>query len=177
MPQWSFHDAFSPEDMKAFDERVKRFLASNDISQNPTYTAELKIDGLKIVLTYKDGLLVTGATRGDGKIGEDVTENIKTIESIPLRLKDPVSIVVEGEVYMPKTVFESLNKKQKKLGLPPFANPRNATAGTIRQLEPKIVADRKLAIFVYDVGFSEDLELTTQQQELEYLRYLGFRVN
>lgn len=177
VPQWSFHDAFSPEDMKAFDERVKRFLASNDISQNPTYTAELKIDGLKIVLTYKDGLLVTGATRGDGKIGEDVTENIKTIESIPLRLKDPVSIVVEGEVYMPKTVFESLNKKQKKLGLPPFANPRNATAGTIRQLEPKIVADRKLAIFVYDVGFSEDLELTTQQQELEYLRYLGFRVN
>jgi DNA ligase (NAD+) len=148
VPQWSFHDAFSPEDMKAFDERVKRFLASSDISQNPTYTAELKIDGLKIVLTYKDGLLVTGATRGDGKVGEDVTENIKTIESIPLRLKDPVSIVVEGEVYMPKSIFDSLNKKQKKLGLPPFANPRNATAGTIRQLEPRIVAERKLAILL-----------------------------
>jgi DNA ligase (NAD+) len=177
VPQWSFHDAFSPEDMKAFDERVKRFLASSDISQNPTYTAELKIDGLKIVLTYKDGLLVTGATRGDGKVGEDVTENIKTIESIPLRLKDPVSIVVEGEVYMPKSIFDSLNKKQKKLGLPPFANPRNATAGTIRQLEPRIVAERKLAIFVYDIGSTENTELTTQREELEYLKYLGFRVN
>jgi DNA ligase (NAD+) len=175
--QWSFHDAFSPKDMKAFDERVKRFLFSSDISQNPTYTAELKIDGLKIVLTYKDGLLVTGATRGDGKVGEDVTENIKTIESIPLRLKDPVSIVVEGEVYMPKSVFDALNKKQKKLGLPPFANPRNATAGTIRQLEPKIVAERKLAIFVYDIGSTENTELTTQREELEYLKYLGFRVN
>ena len=177
VPQWSFHDAFSPEDMTAFDERVKRFLASNDVLQSPTYTAELKIDGLKIVLTYKDGLLVTGATRGDGKVGEDVTENIKTIESIPLRLKDPVSIVVEGEVYMPKTVFESLNKKQKKLGLPLFANPRNATAGTIRQLEPKIVAERKLAIFVYDIGFVEGKVLKTQSEELTYLAYLGFRVN
>lgn len=177
VPQWSFHDAFSQDDMKAFDERVKRFLASDDISQKPTYITELKIDGLKIVLTYKDGLLVTGATRGDGKVGEDVTENIKTIESIPLRLKDPVSIVVEGEVYMPKSVFESLNKTQKKLGLPLFANPRNATAGTIRQLEPKIVADRKLAIFVYDIGSSENIDITTQQEELEYLKYLGFRVN
>lgn len=177
VPQWSFHDAFSPEDMTAFDERVKRFLTSNDVLQSPTYTAELKIDGLKIVLTYKDGLLVTGATRGDGKVGEDVTENIKTIESIPLRLKDPVSIVVEGEVYMPKIVFESLNKKQKKLGLPLFANPRNATAGTIRQLEPKIVAERKLAIFVYDIGFVEGKVLKTQSEELTYLAYLGFRVN
>ncbi len=153
VPQWSFNDAFSEEDMRDFDARVKRMLES-ELGKKvvPTYTAELKIDGLKIVFTYENGLLKTAATRGDGAVGEDVTENVKTIEAVPLKLSEPVDLVAEGEAYMPKSQFEKLNKLQKKKGEELYMNPRNITAGTIRQLDPRIVAARKLSTFVYDIS-------------------------
>src|SRR3989344_3867055 len=153
IPQWSFNDAFDPEEMFAFDERVKRFLAQAGISDpRPTYVCEHKIDGLKIVMTYEKGHLKIAATRGNGVIGENVTENVKTIQSIPLVLSKPVSIVVEGEIWMAKSTLEHLNKKRLKQGLEAFANPRNLAAGSIRQLDPKIVAERHLDSFVYDIA-------------------------
>jgi DNA ligase (NAD+) len=171
VPQWSFNDAFSPEDMLAFDERVRKLVGSEF-----TYTAELKIDGLKVVLTYENGELVLAATRGDGQIGENVTQNVKTILSVPLKLNKPVSIVVEGEVFMPKSVFTKLNQERKKRGEALFANPRNVAAGSLRQLDPKITQSRGLANFVYDVAYSEERP-TTQKEELELLKSLGFQVN
>lgn len=177
IPQWSFNDAFSPEDMMDFDARVKRMLKTEmgrDVV--PTYTAELKIDGLKVVLEYEKGLLKTAATRGDGKVGEDVTMNIRTIESVPLRLSRNVDCIVEGEVWLPKPEFERINKQRKKDGEPEFANPRNMAAGTIRQLDSKIVAERKLDMFVYDVGQSSEDVPDNQAEELGYLRDLGFKV-
>ncbi len=171
VPQWSFNDAFSPEDMLAFDERVRKLVGSEF-----TYTAELKIDGLKVVLTYESGELVLAATRGDGLIGENVTQNVKTILSVPLKLKKPVSIVVEGEVFMPKSVFTKLNQERKKRGEELFANPRNVAAGSLRQLDPKITQSRGLANFVYDIAYSEERP-TTQKEELELLKSLGFQVN
>ncbi|MBP7804933.1 MAG: NAD-dependent DNA ligase LigA, partial [Candidatus Pacebacteria bacterium] len=178
VPQWSFNDAFTEEDMRDFDARMKRMLADKFGKPiNPTYTAELKIDGLKIVFTYENGRLVTAATRGDGTVGEDVTENVKTIEAVPLVLSEKVSMVAEGEAYMPKSQFEKLNIAQKKKGEEAFANPRNVTAGTIRQLDPRIVAERKLSTFVYDIsGGTIDLP-ESQAEELKLLRKLGFRVN
>lgn len=175
--QWSFNDAFSEEDIKDFDNRVKRFLKQQtDQDIVPEYTCELKIDGLKVVLTYEKGLLKTAATRGNGKIGEDVTENVKTIESVPLRLTEPVDIVVEGEAYMPKSEFEKLNARQKKAGEELFMNARNVTAGTIRQLDPRIVAERKLSTFIYDIADAKNVP-DTQDAELKRLQTLGFRVN
>lgn len=176
--QWSFNDAFTEEDIREFDARVRRFYrAETGEDIVPSYTCELKIDGSHLVLEYEDGLLKTGATRGDGKVGEDVTENIKTIESIPLRLEEPVSVVVEGEVYMPKSQFEIINKKLKKAGEKEFANARNIVAGTIRQLDPSIVAERKLSTFMYDLSLSNEPLPPTQEGELEYLKGLGFKVN
>lgn len=178
VPQWSFNDAFSEEDMRDFDARVKRMLASEfGKTVTPTYTAELKIDGLKIVFTYENGILKTAATRGDGVVGEDVTENVKTIEAVPLRLSEAVDVVAEGEAYMPKSQFEKLNAAQKKKGGEQFANPRNVTAGTIRQLDPRIVAERKLSTFVYDISGGTIEVPPRQDEELELLRKLGFRVN
>lgn len=177
VPQWSFNDAFTEEDLKNFDQRVRRFLkqeTGKDIK--PEYVVELKIDGLHIVLTYKDGILQSAATRGDGKIGEDVTQNIKTIHAVPLRLKKDIDCIVEGEVYMPKSRFEEINKQQKKQGLDLYANARNITAGTIRQLDPKIVEERKPNIFIYDMSFAKILP-KTQFDELKELKNLGFRVN
>jgi len=177
IPQWSFNDAFSPEDMDEFDARVKRHLRKSFGREvNPTYTVELKIDGFKIVLTYKGGVLESAATRGDGKIGEDVTMNVRTIESIPLTLKKPEDIIVEGEIWMPKKAFNFLNKKKQDDGEDLYANPRNVAAGTIRQLDPKIVAERKLDIFVYDIA-QADHRFITQEEELEELRDLGFKIN
>ena len=178
VPQWSFNDAFSEEDMRDFDTRVKKMLAEK-IGRpiTPTYTTELKIDGLKIVFTYKKGLLVTAATRGDGTVGEDVTENVKTIEAVPLKLSRPVDLVAEGEAYMPKSQFERLNMAQKKSGQEPFMNPRNVTAGTIRQLDPRIVAVRKLSTFVYDISDANFVVPPRQDDELRELQKLGFRVN
>jgi len=172
--QWSFNDAFTVEDMKNFDERVKRFLGG-DV---PTYTAELKIDGLKVVLTYESGFLKLGATRGNGKVGENVTSNVKTIEAIPLKLKNSTAgVTVEGEIWLSKTEFEKINQDQIKLGLTPYANPRNLAAGTIRQLDPKIVASRNLACLIYDLTQANFPLPQTQYEELNLLRELGFRVD
>jgi len=178
VPQWSFNDAFSEEDIRDFDARVKRMLKSEfekDIS--PTYVCELKIDGLKIVSEYEKGYLKTAATRGDGKVGEDVTMNVRTIESVPLKLTQPVDIIVEGEVWLSKTNFEKLNKEQKKEGKPLYANPRNVAAGTIRQLDPSIVAGRKLETFTYDIASYSAKVPATQKEELELMSKLGFKVN
>ncbi len=182
--QWSFNDAFSEEDMIDFDKRVKNFLrkgshfaeASRD-EVNPQYTCELKIDGLKVVFEYEKGLLKRAATRGDGVTGEDVTNNIKTIKSVPLKLFEPLDIIVEGEVWLGKKSFEKINEERKKTDEPPFANPRNAAAGTLRQLDPKIVAARNLDSFIYDVAKVSRVPLDTQTAELEYLQKIGFKVN
>jgi len=184
VPQWSFNDAFSQEDIKDFDERVRNFLrksshfakASRDEDIHPHYTCELKIDGLKIVLSYKKGELIMAATRGDGVVGEDVTNNIKTIVSIPLKLLKPIDIIVEGEVWLGKNNFEKINKERKKKEEILFANPRNAAAGTLRQLDPKIVAERKLDSFIYDLAQSKETP-DSQIEELQYLQTLGFKVN
>ncbi|MBI5005113.1 MAG: NAD-dependent DNA ligase LigA [Candidatus Lloydbacteria bacterium] len=175
--QWSFNDAFSEEDMRDFDARVKRFLKEDFRGAvAPSYTAELKIDGLKVVLTYKKGLLALGATRGDGVFGEDVTQNVRTIETVPLKLKEPVDIIVEGEVWMKKSDFLALNKIREKEGEALFANPRNVAAGSIRQLDSKIAASRKLQMFVYDIAQADHFP-ETQTEELKRLKDLGFWVN
>lgn len=175
--QWSFNDAFSPEELKEFDARVKKLLHAKSDGAHPTYLCELKIDGLKIVFTYEKGLLKTAATRGDGEVGEDVTQNIRTIESVPLSLTRPIDIVVEGEVWMSSKNLEALNRDQAKKGKQSFANPRNVAAGSIRQLDPKVAASRKLDVFIYDVAKTSEEFPPTQGEELEYLRELGFKVN
>ncbi len=193
VPQWSFNDAFTPEDVRAFDERVKRFLKTTlgvgeTVSPGgvgekqflplaPSYACELKIDGLKIVFTYEKGMLVTAATRGDGEVGENVTQNIRTIPSVPLFLTRPIDIIVEGEVWMSSKNLEKLNDEQAKAGKPLYANPRNVAAGSIRQLDPKIAARRKLDVFIYDVAKTSEAFPATQMEELDYLRELGFKVN
>lgn len=171
--QWSFNDAFTEEDIKAFDERVKRLLG-----KEPEYLAELKIDGLKVVLTYEDGALKTAATRGDGRVGENVTNNVLTISDIPKKLAKPVSMIVEGEVYMKKSVFDSLNSERKKRGEELFANPRNIAAGSLRQLDSAITRSRKLSSFVYDVArISGEALPPTQEDEIRLLGELGFKAN
>ena len=173
VPQWSFNDAFDEADIKAFDERIKRGLG-----ESPEYLGELKIDGLKIVLTYEKGILKTAATRGDGKVGEDVTTNVRTIESIPLKLEQAVDVVAEGEIWMPKSVFEKLNRERQKKSEELFANPRNIAAGSIRQLDPAITSSRKLNSFIYDIAsISGIAPPSTQEKELELLKQLGFKVN
>lgn len=177
VPQWSFNDAFTPEAMVEFDTRVKRFIKTEtgkDLS--PTYTCEHKIDGLKIVLEYKKGLFFQAATRGDGTVGEDVTENVKTIESVPLKLTEPIDIIVEGEVWMAKSMLKALNLLRKKMGEEPFANPRNLAAGSIRQLDPRVVAERKLRTFIYDIAQYGHVP-NSQIKELELLENFGFKVN
>ena len=177
--QWSFNDAFSEDEMYDFDKRVKRMLERElgKTIDKVEYTCELKIDGFKIILTYEKGVLLTAATRGDGKTGEDVTENVKTIESIPLHLERDIDCVAEGEIWMGKNEFEKLNKKRKKNNEPLFANPRNVAAGSIRQLDPKIASSRKLDSFIYDLS-SANFDLPkTQLDELNLLKTLGFKVN
>ncbi len=176
--QWSFNDAFTEEDIRAFDERVRKNLRSalgKDIQ--PIYNCELKIDGLKIVIEYENGLLKHAATRGDGKVGEDVTANVKTIESVPLTLAKPINAIVEGEVWLPKKQLERINKEREKNGEVVFANPRNAAAGSIRQLDPKVAASRKLDTFIYDLSLYSEEMPTTQHEELKLLQQLGFKVN
>lgn len=169
--QWSFNDAFTEEDMRAFDDRIKK------VAPRASYVCELKIDGLKIVLTYRAGHLVTAATRGDGEVGEDVTHNVRTIASVPLTLTRPVDVIVEGEVWLGKKELARINNEREKGGEQPFANPRNAAAGSIRQLDPKVAAARKLDTFIYDVARTSEVLPKTQYEELEYLRDLGFQVN
>ena len=176
--QWSFNDAFGEEDMVAFNERIQRFLEKRAISTEAiTFSTELKIDGLKVVVEYKKGVLFQAATRGDGKVGEDVTAHIKTIESIPLRLTKDIDCIVEGEVYLPKRQFERINKEQKKKGGIIYANPRNLAAGSIRQLDPQVTAERKLEVFVYDLSQTNSEVPKTQISELNLLKELGFKVN
>lgn len=179
--QWSFNDAFTEEDIRAFDERVKKNLrASFGASFDPatiTYDVELKIDGLKIILEYQKGVLVNAATRGDGTVGEDVTANIRTIDSVPLKLTESADVIVEGEVWLPKSQLAKINKKREKEGEPVFANPRNAAAGSIRQLDPKIAASRKLDTFIYDLSSYNRPLPDTQDEELKLLKKLGFKVN
>ncbi len=178
MPQWSFNDAFTPEDIRAFDERVRKNLPSEALAKEGgkvSYVCELKIDGLHTVLTYEKGLLKIAATRGDGKVGENVTMNVKTIESIPLRLKESVDVIVEGEVWLGRRQLERLNLERVDKGEALFANPRNAAAGTLRQLNPKIVSARKLDTFIYDLSHGEAPQ--TQETELKRLAELGFKVN
>ena len=175
--QWSFNDCFSPEEAREFDARVKRGLKVRFADAQPTYVCELKTDGLKIVFEYEKGMLKTAATRGDGTFGEDVTHNIRTIESVPLVLSRPIDIIVEGEVWMSSKNLEKLNAVQAKAGKPLYANPRNVAAGTIRQLDPKIAASRNLDVFIYDVAQTSEGFPPSQYEELEYLRELGFKVN
>jgi DNA ligase (NAD+) len=175
--QWSFNDVFDEKEIRDFDARIKRMLEKEYGTQvSPTYTCELKIDGLKIVLEYIDGILSTAATRGDGVVGEDVTQNVKTIESVPLSLNKKINCIVEGEVYLSKKQFEIINKDLENRGEEKYANPRNLAAGTIRQLDSKIVADRKLSVFIYDVAQIKETP-KTQSEELELLKDLGFKVN
>ncbi|MBI4136232.1 MAG: NAD-dependent DNA ligase LigA [Candidatus Vogelbacteria bacterium] len=186
VPQWSFNDAFTPEAMREFDARVKKVLvpartvlkdAPRTVLAGPTYVAELKIDGFKIVLAYENGMLQTAATRGNGRVGEDVTANVRTVESVPLRLTENVSAVVEGEIWMSKKELVRINVERRATGEPLFANPRNAAAGTIRQLDPKIVAARRLDSFIYDLAAADFPLPPTQIEELAKLRALGFKVN
>jgi DNA ligase (NAD+) len=171
-PQWSFQDAFSEEEVRDFDERVRK--VSGTV---PTYDLELKIDGLKIVFTYEKGSLVCAATRGDGVTGEDVTHNVRTIREVPERLTRSLDLIAEGEVYLTRSGFSKLNALRQAQGEPLFANPRNAAAGSIRQLDPKIAAARPLGAFVYDVAQTSETFPSTQSEELAYLAGLGLPIN
>jgi len=173
VPQWSFNDVFTEEELQNFDARMKKMLGVSSLE----YTSELKIDGLKVVLTYENGNLITAATRGDGIVGEDVTHNVRTIQSVPLVLERPIDCVVEGEIWMSEEALEKTNTEREKNGEPLFANPRNAAAGSIRQLDPKIAATRGLDTFIYDVASTSEELPDTQEEELKYLQELGFKVN
>jgi DNA ligase (NAD+) len=180
--QWSFNDIFDADEAVEFDARIRRMLGKEGLSEadlkKVSYTTELKIDGLKIVLEYVDGVLQTAATRGDGKIGENVTENVRTIGAVPLKLREPIDIIVEGEIYLAKDEFDRINRELEKAGEEKYANPRNLAAGTIRQLDSQIVADRKLSVFIYDVAqIAAEHEPQTQMEELKMLEDLGFKVN
>lgn len=177
--QWSFDDIFDDEELRAWDARTRKALTKVGISEIPAYLCELKIDGLKVVLTYEDGVFVRGATRGDGEIGEDITGNLRTIQSIPLALPHPVSMTVVGEAWLPKSELERINRERETAGEAPFANVRNAAAGSLRQLDPKVVAGRRLDSFIYDIDGIDDSipEPGTQGDELSLLRRLGFKVN
>jgi DNA ligase (NAD+) len=175
--QWSFNDAFTEEDLRAWDERVRKGLAAAGLpAERVAYVGEEKIDGLKVVLTYRGGALVTAATRGDGVVGEDVTANVRTIEAVPLSIPEKGETIVEGEVYLRRDEFERLNREAAAAGEPTYANPRNLAAGTLRQLDPKIVAARRLSYFAYDVARAPELP-GSQWDELALLKRLGFPVN
>jgi len=174
VPQWSFNDAFFEDDMSDWEERIMSYLEKR-LGSRPSdldYVCELKIDGLHMVLTYEKGLLKTAATRGDGKVGEDVTNNIKTIHSVPIRLKERIDLIAEGEVWLGLEMLKKINAERKKDNVALFANPRNAAAGTIRQLDPSVVRARKLSLTAYDI--SSDNAPATQAEELKRLRELGF---
>lgn len=169
---FSLDNTYSAEEVMQFDKRIREALNVDSVQ----YVCELKIDGLSISLKYEDGLLLRGATRGNGFVGEDVTENIKAIKSIPLRLRKDLSIELRGEVYLPKDVFNELNKVRAESNLQLFANPRNAAAGTLRQLDPREVSKRKLSAFFYQIVEPERFGLKSQSEQLEFLRTIGLKV-
>ena len=168
-PLYSLQDAFSREELEAFDARVRKEVA------HPTYICELKIDGLSISLTYEKGILVVGATRGDGSVGENITENLKRVKDIPLTLPEELDITVRGECYMPRASFDQVNQTRQENGEPEFANPRNAAAGTLRQLDTAVVAKRNLATFLYQEASPSTRD--SQEKVLMHLEQLGFVVN
>ncbi|MBU1167105.1 NAD-dependent DNA ligase LigA, partial [Patescibacteria group bacterium] len=177
-PVLSLQDAFSKEDLVAWEERLRKILGSKP--KKLSYFSELKIDGLSVVLCYKNGVLETGATRGDGKVGEDVTQNLRTIEDIPLKIRAegrtiPKILEVRGEIYMTVKAFEKVNQEQEKQDLPLYANPRNIAAGSIRQLDPKIAASRELSFFAFEI--MTDLGQKNHQEVHEMLKEFGFPIN
>ncbi len=170
-PMLSFDDIFNEDEIVLFDERIRK------VVPNPTYTLEPKMDGLSGSLIYEKGILVRGATRGDGVVGENITNNVKTIKSIPLKLTKPIDIEVRGEIYMSKASFEKANFERENLGENLFANPRNAAAGSVRQLDSKVTASRNLDFMAYSIPNPEEYGLKTQSESLEFLRTLGFVTN
>ena len=170
IPMMSLDDIFNEDEVIAFDERVRK------VVNNPSYVCELKIDGLSVSLLYQDGKLVRGATRGDGSVGEDITHNVKTIKNIPLSLPINVDIEVRGEIYMPISSFEKLNEERKNKGEKEFANPRNAAAGSVRQLDSKIASERNLSTFLYHIP-NPNNNIKTQEEALNYMKELTFTVN
>ena len=171
VPLESLQDVFDFEELEAFDQRVKGAVPEVE------YVVEPKVDGLSVALEYEDGLFVRGATRGDGRVGEDVTENLRTVRSIPLKIPNaPPRLIVRGEVFMPKKVFHALNEERERRGEALFANPRNAAAGSLRQLDPKVAASRKLDILVFNVQYAEGETFSTHEETLNYLRDKGFKV-
>ena len=171
VPLESLQDVFDFDEVRAFDKRVRETV------QDAAYMTEPKVDGLSVALEYRDGLFVRGATRGDGQVGEDVTENLRTIKSIPLRIPDSVGgLIVRGEVYMPKKVFHALNEERERRGEALFANPRNAAAGSLRQQDPKVAAARHLDIAVFNVQWAESVHFKTHGETLDYLKTKGFKV-
>lgn len=173
-PMLSLANAFDESELKDFDRRVRQALPDQEVS----YVVEPKVDGLAVSLYYENGVLVRGATRGDGETGEDISENLKTIRSVPLRLREAIpGLEVRGEAYMPKDSFARLNESREEEGEPLFANPRNAAAGTLRQLDPKVTARRQLGLFVYAIGLSEGISRTSHSDVLDLLKQLGFKVN
>lgn len=171
IPMMSLSNVFNEEEIRDFDKKIKKD------SVKPEYVCELKIDGLGVSLNYENGKLITAATRGDGVTGEDITNNVKTIKTVPLSLKEPISIEVRGEIYMPKKVLKELNMRREADGLPLFQNCRNAAAGSIRQLDSKIAAERGLDCFIYHIPNPLDYEIKTHYEALEYLKKLGFKTN
>lgn len=174
VPMLSLGNAFSEQDLREFDRRVRQGLGPGE---EISYVCELKIDGLAVSLRYEQGEFVRGATRGDGTVGEDITQNLKTIRSIPLRLREKVDIEVRGEAFMPKSEFERLNKEREERGEELFANPRNAAAGSLRQLDPKIAAERRLDIYLYALADSRGLNVTSHEESLAWLARLGLKTN
>lgn len=172
MPMLSLSNAYSAKDLKDFDKRVRE-LGNDDLE----YVVEFKIDGLSVGLSYKNGVFEKGATRGNGVIGEDITENLRTVKTIPLKIDDTKEVVVRGEVYISKQSFEKINKIQEEQGLQLFANPRNLAAGTLRQLDSKLTAKRPLDIFVFNLEYMENTEFKSHSESLEYLKELGFKIS
>ncbi len=171
VPLESLQDVFDFEELEAFDQRVRGVVPRAD------YSVEPKVDGLSVALEYENGLFVRGATRGDGLVGEDVTENLRTVRSIPLKIENaPPRLIVRGEVYMPKQVFHALNEEREKRGEALFANPRNAAAGSLRQLDPRVAAQRRLDIAVFNLQLAEGVSFQTHGETLDYLRDRGFKV-
>ncbi len=172
VPMLSLSNAFNEQDLRDFDRRVRQALG-----EDYEYVCELKIDGLAISLRYENGKFVQGATRGDGTVGEDITVNLRTVKSIPLKLKENVTIEVRGECFMPKKSFVELNRQREAKGEELFANPRNAAAGSLRQLDPKIAASRNLDVFLYSIGENHVSHIEKHSEFLDYLDQIGLKTN
>lgn len=172
IPMLSLSNAYSAQDLRDFDKRVRE-----SVNKDVEYVVEFKIDGLSVGLTYVDGVFKTGATRGNGVIGEDITQNLKTVKTIPLKIDDKEETIVRGEVYISKENFEKINEQQEENGLQLFANPRNLAAGTLRQLDSKLTAKRPLDIFIFNLEYMQNEKFKTHSQSLEYLSNLGFKVS